>query len=176
MVYKLKILFSFYVLFTVILIACKKDDSKTEYIEDNNRSNQKLEKDNSNQKDKSKSENKSENNLNSKQDYSNKNNRINTLTPEAVISPLEARNYNGKVVTVKGFVADVYQSEKVAYLNFVEKYPDNPFTAVIFARKFPDFPDIAKYKNKNVAVTGTVSFYKGKPQIICNSPNQIVIE
>ncbi len=96
--------------------------------------------------------------------------------PEAVISPLEAGNYHGRVVTVKGFVADVYQSEKVAYLNFVEKFPKNPFTAVIFASKFSDFPDIIKYKNKDVEVTGRVSMYREKAQIILNSPKQIVVK
>jgi hypothetical protein len=96
-------------------------------------------------------------------------------TPEATISPLEAEEYNGKYVTVKGFVADIYQSEKVAYLNFVEKFPNNPFTAVIFASKFADFPDISKYRNKNVEVTGRVSKFKDKPQIILNDPKQIKV-
>jgi hypothetical protein len=93
--------------------------------------------------------------------------------PVAVISPLEAGDYNGKMVTVIGFVADIYQSEKVAYLNFVEKFPNNPFTAVIFSRQFTDFPEIDKYRNKRVEVTGRVSMYKGKPQIILNSPGQL---
>jgi len=95
--------------------------------------------------------------------------------PIATISPLEAADYHGKLVVVKGFVADIYQSDKVAYLNFVEKYPDNPFTAVIFASKFSDFPDIGKYKNKNVEVSGFISQFKGKPQIILNDPKQIKV-
>jgi hypothetical protein len=94
----------------------------------------------------------------------------------AVISPLEAGEYHGKLVTVKGFVADIYQSDKVAYLNFVEKYPNNPFTGVIFASKFADFPNIDKYKNKNVEITGRVSKFKDKPQIILNDPKQIIIK
>jgi len=96
--------------------------------------------------------------------------------PVAVISALDAGNYTGKTVTVKGFVADIYQSEKVAYLNFVEKYPNNPFTGVIFASRFDDFPDIGKFRNKNVELTGRVSVFKGKPQIILNSPKQIVVK
>ncbi|MCX7878815.1 MAG: hypothetical protein N2510_09295 [Ignavibacteria bacterium] len=95
--------------------------------------------------------------------------------PVAVISPVEAGQYNGKVVTVKGFVADVYKSEKVAYLNFTEKYPKNPFSAVIFASRFSSFENIEDYKLKDVEVTGRVSFYRGKPQIIVDSPEQIVI-
>lgn len=105
-----------------------------------------------------------------------KNRNFDIGKPEAVISPLEAGNYHGRVVTVKGFVADVYQSDKVAYLNFVEKFPNNPFTAVIFSSKFSDFPDIVKYKNKDVEVTGRVSKYKEKAQIILNSPKQIVVK
>ena len=93
--------------------------------------------------------------------------------PEKTISPVEAGEYQGKVVTVKGFVADVTKLEKVAYLNFVKRYPENPFTAVIFADKFSDFGNIEMFENKTVEVTGRVSQYKGKPQIILNSPNQI---
>jgi hypothetical protein len=113
-------------------------------------------------------------NTTGKTDY--KNNNFDNEIPVAVISPLEAGEYTGKTVTVKGFVADIYQSEKVAYLNFVEKFPKNPFTAVIFASKFSDFPDIVKYRNKDVEVTGRVSMFKDKPQIILNSPKQIVVK
>ena len=105
-----------------------------------------------------------------------KNRNFENEKPEASVSPLEAKDYNGKTITVTGFVADVYQSDKVAYLNFVEKYPNNPFTAVIFSRTFGDFPDVIKYKGKNVEVTGRVSIYNRKPQIILNSPKQLVVK
>jgi len=95
--------------------------------------------------------------------------------PVAVISPLEASEYMGKSVTVKGFVADVYKSDKVAYLNFVKKYPDNPFTGVIFANKFDEFGDIMKYENKNVEISGRISTFRGKPQMIIDRKSQIKI-
>ena len=95
------------------------------------------------------------------------------VKPEAVISPLQAKDHIGRVVTVKGFVADVYKNDKVAYLNFVEKFPDNPFSGVIFANKFKDFGDINIYEGKNVELTGRVTVYKEKPQIILDSPDQI---
>jgi len=98
-----------------------------------------------------------------------------TETPVATISPLDAGTYMGKYVTVKGLVADVYQSDKVAYLNFVKKYPDNPFSAVIFARMFDAFGDIQVYANKNVEVTGRVSTFRGKPQIILDKTSQVKI-
>jgi DNA/RNA endonuclease YhcR with UshA esterase domain len=110
------------------------------------------------------------------------NNRTNTdrefrreETPVAVISPLDATEYMGKYVTVRGFVADVHKSEKVAYLNFVKRFPENPFSAVIFAREFEAFGDLNKYSGKDVEVTGRVSTYRGKPQMILDKPSQIKI-
>jgi hypothetical protein len=87
----------------------------------------------------------------------------------------QASQYIGKKCYVKGYVADVVIREKVAYLNFEKKYPNNPFTGTVFAGDFPAFGDLEKYKNKNVEVFGTVDNYKGKPQVILNSPNQIKI-
>lgn len=96
-------------------------------------------------------------------------------TPVAVISPLEATEYMGKYVTVKGLVVDVYKSDKVAYLNFVEKYPNNPFTGVIFASSFGEFGDIAKYEGREVEVSGRVSTFRGKPQMILDKLSQMKI-
>jgi DNA/RNA endonuclease YhcR with UshA esterase domain len=95
--------------------------------------------------------------------------------PEAVISPLQAKDHIGRVVTVKGFVADVYKTEKVIYLNFVEKFPENPFSGVIFQSRFKEFSDADIYKGKNVELTGRVTVYKDKPQIIMDSKEQIKI-
>jgi hypothetical protein len=92
--------------------------------------------------------------------------------PEAVISPLQASDYIGRVVTVKGFVAEVHRVEKVEYLNFVERFPENPFSGVIFASRFKDFGDITIYEGKNVELTGRVTVYKGKPQIIMDGKEQ----
>lgn len=94
---------------------------------------------------------------------------------EIIISPLEANDYVGKVVTVQGFVAEVNKREKVAYLNFVEGFPDNPFTGVIFESGFDEFGDLDVYRNKQVKVTGRVTTYKGKPQIILEDRSQVRI-
>jgi hypothetical protein len=93
----------------------------------------------------------------------------------ATITPLEAADYNGKEVRVSGFVADVYKTEKVAYLNFIEKYPKNLFSAVIFSSRFSSFTNIDKYEKHTVEVTGRVSMYKGKPQVILDNESQIKI-
>lgn len=104
-----------------------------------------------------------------------KSSREKQYSPIASITPLEAADYNGKEVKVSGFVADVYKTEKVAYLNFVEKFPKNLFSAVIFSSRFASFNNIDKYEMHTVEVTGRVSMYKGKPQIILDSEAQIKI-
>lgn len=174
-----KIISKFLILFITVfsLFSCG-DDKKSEFVDENTKSaDLEVKKEEPQKEIESENINDSNVNNNSVSDKQKKNyNSFNYEDPVAVISPLDAGDYTGKTVTVKGFVADIYQSEKVAYLNFVEKYPNNPFTGVIFASKFDDFPDISKFKNKNVELTGRVSVFKGKPQIILNSPKQIVVK
>ncbi len=148
-------------LFVLFFASCKKDD-KPEFLDEKAPSIEETKKQPEKKKDDGK-------------DTSIKKDFKDESKPEAECSPLEAKEYIGKVVTVKGFVADVFKSEKVAYLNFMEKYPNNPFTAVIFASKFEDFGDLNKFENQNVEVTGRVGLYKDKPQIILNSERQIKI-
>lgn len=91
------------------------------------------------------------------------------------IKPVEAQANIGNHVTVYGLVADVVIRDKVSYLNFDFKYPKNTFTAVIFASDYNKFEDLKSYKNDYVEVKGTVMEYRGKPQIILNSPDQIKV-
>jgi DNA/RNA endonuclease YhcR with UshA esterase domain len=95
--------------------------------------------------------------------------------PEKTITALEAGDNVGKVVIVKGFVAEVHKTENVEYLNFVEKFPNNPFSGVIFKDQFDEFGDINIYSNKEVELTGRISTFKGKPQIILDSKSQIKV-
>ena len=91
------------------------------------------------------------------------------------IKPTEANSFVGKSVIVEGYVASVFMTDKVAYLNFEKKYPDNPFAVVVFEKKFSVFGDLTKYENRTVEVKGRVTKYKGKPQIILNTESQIRI-
>ncbi len=91
------------------------------------------------------------------------------------ISSKEVKFHIGDSLNVKGFIADVFLSDKVAYLNFENKFPKNEFACAIFSGKFNEFGNLSKFKNKNVEVTGKISTYKNKPQIILESGNQIKI-
>lgn len=100
--------------------------------------------------------------------------KIETSTA-STISTIEASTNVGKRVILIGYVADVVMREKVAYLNFDNKYPKHTFTGVIFASDYNKFDDINIYKKKQVELTGLISEYRGKPQIIIKSPDQIKI-
>jgi DNA/RNA endonuclease YhcR with UshA esterase domain len=95
---------------------------------------------------------------------------------ENIIPDNEASKYIGEAVSVKGFVANVFQSQKGnIFLNFGKPYPNQTFAAVIFNKDTSKFNNIKGYEGKIVVVTGTVQLYKGHPEIIINSPGQIKI-
>ncbi len=89
----------------------------------------------------------------------------------------DAGSHLGKYVVVSGKIVASYKNEKVCFLNFHEDFR-NHLSLVIFAddfKKFPDNPD-KYYLNKNVTVEGRVKHYKGRPEIIFNSREQIKIK
>jgi hypothetical protein len=96
-------------------------------------------------------------------------------TTAGTIRSSSAGDHIGQKAAVIGYVADVHITKKVAYLNFDNKYPKHTFTGVIFARSFSVFDDIHQYEGKTVQLTGEISEYKGKPQIILENKNQIKV-
>jgi DNA/RNA endonuclease YhcR with UshA esterase domain len=62
------------------------------------------------------------------------------------------------------------------FLNMGGKYPNQAFTAFIPAGSASQFPNAQQYDGKTVAVTGKIQLYKGKPEIILNSPSQISVK
>lgn len=142
--------------FLILFLSCSKnDDIKVENVLDREGSH-------------------SEANRNEKTDAAGKNETSET-SKVSKISTVEASAKVGKNVVLIGYVADVVIREKVAYLNFDNKYPKHTFTGVIFASDHNKFDDIKVYKNKQVELTGLISEYRGKPQIIIKSPDQIKI-
>ena len=87
----------------------------------------------------------------------------------------EAKDYIGKNTTVTGRVAEVHISEKVVRLNFDKPFPRQPFTAVIFSSRTNYFGDLTRFKNAQAEVTGTIADYRGRPEVILHSTNQLVI-
>ena len=96
--------------------------------------------------------------------------------------PLDSvTSYVGKKITVCSKVQSTFVAKgekKTTYLSFGNKFPNAIFTAVIFEG------DLAKFKytpseylkDKTICITGKVSIYKDKPQMIISSEDEIKIE
>jgi len=89
----------------------------------------------------------------------------------------EAMNYLNKDKTLQGTIKDVYVSKTgTVFLNFEEKFPNSCFTAVIFKKTAEKLKlNYQNYINKKIFITGKIKEYNGKPEIIINDKNQIII-
>ncbi|MCP9752901.1 hypothetical protein [Ferruginibacter sp. HRS2-29] len=91
-------------------------------------------------------------------------------------------SYMGKKVTIcsKVFGSKYFENSKrqPTFLNVGAAYPGNPLTVVVFGEDRKNFPEAPEkmYHQKEICVTGELIEYKGKPEIIVNSPEQIVIK
>jgi DNA/RNA endonuclease YhcR with UshA esterase domain len=87
---------------------------------------------------------------------------------------LEAAKHVGETATVTDRVDGVHQSAKGhIFLNMGGKYPNQTFTAFIPSASAAQFPQPRQYEGRTVAVSGKITLYHGKPEIVVNSPSQI---
>jgi len=90
------------------------------------------------------------------------------------IAPADAKTHVGQTVTVEGAVGNISTGRTGAtFIDVGGRYPDNNFAAVIFAADKSKFPDLKALDGKTVAVTGAISLYRGKPEIILKSADQM---
>jgi DNA/RNA endonuclease YhcR with UshA esterase domain len=100
-----------------------------------------------------------------------------SVADEPIVADTDAAAHVGQMVTVQGTVASVFVSQKGnKFLNFEQPYPNQVFSAVIFSNSAAQFGDISGYQGKQVQVTGRVTLYKGKPEIIVKSPDQHIVQ
>jgi hypothetical protein len=92
-----------------------------------------------------------------------------------VIPVTEATNYLYQQVVVRDVVVQVALRSTVALLNLNQQYPGSPLTCVIQANHTNRFPDLDGYLGQLVEVSGRVTAYQGRPQIILTSTNQIKV-
>ncbi|MFX4296596.1 nucleotide-binding protein [Pseudosulfitobacter pseudonitzschiae] len=92
------------------------------------------------------------------------------------ISARDAPQYIGQEMTVEGVVSQVSSSSGgTTFINFGGRYPNHTFYGVIFRNSASHFSGVHALEGKTVAISGTLKLYKGKPQIILSSPNQIKV-
>ena len=75
---------------------------------------------------------------------------------------------------VENTIVDTYKSKNVCFLNFCTNHY---FAAIIFACDFPEFPEAPEvyYLGKRVQIIGIIKEYKGSPEIVVKTPDQIKI-
>ena len=96
-----------------------------------------------------------------------------TFARDDSISTTEASNYIGQTKTVCGIISGTKLSEKAFFINLDGSYPNQKVTNVIF-RTSIDLFDISNFViGKRLCTNGPIKSYKGKPEIILNTPYQI---
>jgi len=95
------------------------------------------------------------------------------------LAPEQAGDHIGEHATVCGVVADAAYRADVngapTFLNFGGAHPRQVFTALIWGEhraRFTSPPET--HVGESICVTGRVSAHRGKPQIVVDSPAQIV--
>ena len=90
------------------------------------------------------------------------------------IAPGDARTHVGEPVTVEASVSAVHVGRSgVTFIDMGGRFPDNTFAAVIFADDAAKFPNVSALEGKKVEISGPVVLYRGRPEIILNSADQL---
>jgi DNA/RNA endonuclease YhcR with UshA esterase domain len=100
-----------------------------------------------------------------------------TAARAATIGPADAAAHVGQTVTVEGTVQAVHVARSgVTFLDMGGQYPNNAFAGVVFKDDAARLPDLAALGGQVVEITGPVRLYRGKPEIIVKSADQIRVK
>jgi len=91
------------------------------------------------------------------------------------IGTLEATNYYDKEMIVTGKVVQVTIRPTMTYLNLDEKYPDSPFSVVIFHSHSSFYGNANALKGKSIEIRGKIKNYHDKPEMSLDSTNQLTV-
>ena len=99
-----------------------------------------------------------------------------SLVSLPVYTAREAAQHAGETATITDRVDGVNQSGKGnIFLNMGGKYPNQAFTAWIPSANVGQFSNPQQYEGKTAAVSGKITLYRGKPEIIVTNVSQIII-
>ncbi len=105
----------------------------------------------------------------------------NTAAQSAAVLPrngtvdyTQAQKYIGKAISVQGPIVEVYTSRSgVTFFDYCVSYRSCPFSAVIFASDKSKFGSLTKYQGRTITVSGKLTQYKGRAEMVLSSPRQI---
>lgn len=87
----------------------------------------------------------------------------------------QAPKHIGEYASVRGTLIEVYTSKSgTVFLDFCKNYKGCPFSGVIFADDVKKFDNLSHYVGATVTLTGKISSYQDKAEIVLSSPDQIV--
>jgi len=92
-----------------------------------------------------------------------------------VVPAKEAKSKIGESITVEAKVAEVNKTDKIVRINLEARFPKQELTLVIFPANFSKFEDVEKLEGKTVRVTGKVTEYQKRPQIVLDSKEQLKV-
>ena len=86
----------------------------------------------------------------------------------------DAPAHVGSLASVRGTLHDAYTAASgTVFLDFCASYKDCPFSGVIFADDAKRFGDLSRYAGQTVTLTGKISSYQGKAEIVLTGPGQL---
>ena len=86
----------------------------------------------------------------------------------------EAPAHIGEYASVRGTLVDAYTSASgTVFLDFCKSYKTCPFSGVIFADDAKQFGDLSRLAGQTVTLTGKISSYQGKAEIVLSDPSQL---
>jgi DNA/RNA endonuclease YhcR with UshA esterase domain len=96
-------------------------------------------------------------------------------SPPIRIRAVEAKDHLKARAIVTGVVAEVSVGERLVRVNLEKPFPNEALNVIVFANKTNLFPEIEKLKGKTIEVTGQIVEYRGRPEIILSSTNQLAV-
>lgn len=86
----------------------------------------------------------------------------------------DAPAHVGEYASVRGTLVRAYTSKTgTVFLDFCKSYKTCPFSGVIFADDAKQFGYLSRYEGATVTLSGKISSYEGRAEIILFSPSQL---
>lgn len=97
---------------------------------------------------------------------------------QTLVLAKDAKQYLGKTVTICDSVYNTKALEKINLLNLGGAFPKELLTIVVNKEDFTKFSSepASMFLGNNICVTGIITEFKGKTQIVVTDPKQIVVK
>ena len=94
----------------------------------------------------------------------------------ATFQDSQASAHIGETATIEGVVKGTFVTVNHSqFLDFGGAYPNQDFSAVIWAPDAAQFKDVISYYGKRVVVTGKITLYQGKPEMELTSGDNLKV-